>query len=86
MALLDIRSHVYLPYSVCHTDVLPLATGQSDNDTDFITALTSLFKDIAMAVEENHDLLANGFGASFMVDFTLGLQHECDVQVCILCT
>lgn len=57
------------------------AIGQSDSDTGFFTALTSLFKDIATAVEENRDLLVNGFGGSFFVDFTLGLQQECDVQV-----
>ena len=54
--------------------------GHSDNDTDFITALTGLFKDIATAVEENHDMLFS-FGASFPVDFILGLQAECDIQV-----
>ncbi len=57
-------------------------TGHSDNDTDFISALTGLFKDIATAVEENHDLLLTNFGATFLVQFTLGLQAECDVQVC----
>lgn len=56
-------------------------TGHSDNDTDFISALTGLFKDIATAVEENHDLLLTSFGATYLVDFTLGLQAECDVQV-----
>ncbi|DBA99835.1 TPA: Golgi transport complex subunit 4, variant 2 [Trebouxia sp. C0004] len=56
------------------------STGYSDNDTDFITALTGLFKDIATAVEENHDLLLTNFGATFLVRFTLGLQAECDVQ------
>ena len=55
--------------------------GHSDNDTDFITTLTGLFKDIATAVEENHDMLLGSFGASFLVDFTLGLQAECDMQV-----
>ena len=59
-----------------------VGTGHSDNDTDFISALTGLFKDIATAVEENHDLLLNNFGATFLVEFTLGLQAECDVQVC----
>ena len=48
---------------------------------DFISALTGLFKDIATAVEENHDLLLTSFGATYLVDFTLGLQAECDVQV-----
>lgn len=57
-------------------------TGHSDNDTDFISALTGLFKDIATAVEENHDLLLSNFDATFLVEFTLGLQAECDVQVC----
>ncbi|DBB16575.1 TPA: Golgi transport complex subunit 4 [Trebouxia sp. C0006] len=56
------------------------STGHSDNDTDFISALTGLFKDIATAVEENHDLLLTNFGATFLVEFTLGLQAECDVQ------
>lgn len=55
--------------------------GHSDNDTDFITTLTGLFKDIAMAVEENHDMLLGSFGASCLVDFILGLQAECDLQV-----
>jgi hypothetical protein len=59
-----------------------VGTGHSDNDTDFISALTGLFKDIATAVEENHDLLLTNFGATFLVEFTLGLQAECDVQVC----
>ena len=57
-------------------------TGHSDNETDFISALTGLLKDIATAVEENHDLLLTNFGATFLVQFTLGLQAECDVQVC----
>lgn len=60
---------------------MSLHAGHSDNDTDFITTLTGLFKDIATAVEENHDMLMSSFGASFLVDFTLGLQAECDLQV-----
>ncbi len=68
-----------------HLTVQPcIGTGHSDNDTDFISALTGLFKDIATAVEENHDLLLTNFGATFLVEFTLGLQAECDVQVCHL--
>ena len=55
--------------------------GHSDNDTDFITTLTGLFKDIATAVEENHDMLLGSFGGPFLVNFILGLQAECDIQV-----
>lgn len=58
-----------------------LHTGHSENDTDFISALTGLFKDIATAVEQNHDLLLGSFGVDFLIEFTLGLQAECDVQV-----
>ena len=55
--------------------------GHSENDTDFITTLRGLFKDIATAVEENHDMLLGSFGAPFLVNFILGLQAECDMQV-----
>lgn len=56
------------------------STGHSDDDTDFITTLTGLFKDIATAVEQNHDMLLGSFGAPFLVNFILGLQAECDMQ------
>lgn len=75
---------VHIPHALPIQNCLAITSqhaGHSDNDTDFITTLTGLFKDIATAVEENHDMLLGSFGASFLVDFTLGLQAECDIQV-----
>ncbi|KAK9830013.1 hypothetical protein WJX72_009198 [[Myrmecia] bisecta] len=50
------------------------------HEPDFVGTLTDLFKDIAVAVEENEEFLHEAFGADAILDVILGLQQECDAQ------
>ncbi|XP_026388404.1 conserved oligomeric Golgi complex subunit 4-like [Papaver somniferum] len=45
---------------------------------DFVDCLTSLFKDIVLAVEENDDILRNLCGEDGIVYAIIELQEECD--------
>ena len=49
------------------------ASGTSDGD--YVGTLTSLFKDIAAAVEENEEFVAASFGQGALLKFVAGLQE-----------
>ena len=48
--------------------------GPSGQQDDCVAAVTALFRDIAVAVEENEAFLRDNFGAASVVDVVMGLQ------------
>lgn len=50
-------------------------TGAEEAETDFVGTLTNLFKDVAVAVDENEQFVAGTFGPETAVEAILGLQQ-----------
>lgn len=50
------------------------------NAPTFVSTLTNLFKDIALAVEENEEVLAEDFGPGALPRAVLELHAECDAR------
>eukprot|EP00891_Asterochloris_glomerata_P008941 jgi/Astpho2/8941/Aster-02621 len=55
-------------------------TGHASGDSDYISTLTKLFKDIATAVQDNQQWVVDTFGREALLQTVLGLQEECDIQ------
>ena len=67
----------------CHLTLAAggLSAGHASGDSDYISTLTKLFKDIATAVQDNQQWVVDTFGREALLQTVLGLQEECDVQV-----
>lgn len=52
--------------------------GGSARKVDFTAALTALFKDVALCLEEHEALIRETFGEGAILDVMAGLQAECD--------
>jgi len=50
---------------------LPGPSGQQD---DYVAAVTALFRDVAVAVEENEAFLRDNFGTASVIEVVMGLQ------------
>jgi hypothetical protein len=48
--------------------------------TTFIDVLSSLFREVAMAVEQDEATIQETFGAAALLDVIVGVQAECDSQ------
>ncbi|WIA35384.1 hypothetical protein OEZ86_003832 [Tetradesmus obliquus] len=48
--------------------------------TTFIDVLSSLFREVAMAVEQDEAVIQETFGAAALLDVVVGVQAECDSQ------
>jgi ribosomal protein S6E (S10) len=46
----------------------------------FIDVLSSLFREVAMAVEQDEAAIQETFGAAALLDVIVGVQAECDSQ------
>mmetsp|Transcript_32816 Transcript_32816/g.77788 ORF Transcript_32816/g.77788 Transcript_32816/m.77788 type:complete len:739 (+) Transcript_32816:153-2369(+) len=58
--------------------VLADAVGQNSASADFVGVLTNLFKDIAIAADDNSELLKECFGPEGLLHTVLQLQAQCD--------
>ena len=47
-----------------------------------MAAVTALYRDIAVAVEENEAFLRDNFGAPSIIDVVMGLQVGCSPGLC----
>jgi hypothetical protein len=54
--------------------------GSNAAATTFIDVLSSLFRDVAMAVEQDESAIQETFGAAALLDVIVGVQAECDSQ------
>ncbi len=68
------RSQFARALRTCFTLPWPGPAGQQD---DYVAAVTALFRDIAVAVEENEAFLRDNFGAPSIIDVVMGLQVSC---------
>ncbi|KAK9907313.1 hypothetical protein WJX75_001280 [Coccomyxa subellipsoidea] len=59
-------------------DYTSLVEGAEEAETDYVGTLTNLFKDVAVAVDENEQFVAGTFGPEAAVEAILGLQQLCD--------
>lgn len=48
--------------------------------TSFIDVLSALFREVAMAVEQDEQAITSTFGAAAFLDVVVGVQAECDSQ------
>jgi hypothetical protein len=56
------------------------AKGANAAATTFIDVLSSLFREVAMAVEQDEAAIQETFGAAALLDVIVGVQAECDSQ------
>ncbi|KAF6250525.1 component of oligomeric golgi complex 4, partial [Scenedesmus sp. NREL 46B-D3] len=56
------------------------AKGANAAATTFIDVLSSLFREVAMAVEQDEAVIQETFGATALLDVIVGVQAECDSQ------
>ncbi|EFJ43661.1 component of oligomeric golgi complex 4 [Volvox carteri f. nagariensis] len=54
------------------------AGGGRGSKADFAAALTALFKDVALCLEEHEGVIKETFGEAALLDVMAGLQVECD--------
>ena len=59
------------------SDAMAASTGQ-DSAVDFVGTVTNLFKDLAVAVEENEEFIQSAFGGNALEEAIAQLQQECD--------
>ena len=50
-------------------------------ESDYVNTLTNLFKDIAVAIDENEGFVGDAFGPEAVLTLVSGLQQVC----CALC-
>ena len=50
-------------------------------ESDYVNTLTNLFKDIAVAIDENEGFVGDAFGPEAVLTLISGLQQVC----CVLC-
>ncbi|CAD7704433.1 unnamed protein product [Ostreobium quekettii] len=63
-----------------YQDLSDALEGPNPDQADFVGCLTALFKDVAVAVEENEQILFEFYGENAVLDLIASLQQECDAQ------
>ncbi|EIE27386.1 COG4-domain-containing protein [Coccomyxa subellipsoidea C-169] len=59
-------------------DYTSLVEGGEQAESEYVGTLTNLFKDVAVAVDENEQFVSGTFGPEAAVEAILGLQQLCD--------
>lgn len=65
--------HIQLAHPFHIRSILP-PPGPAGQQDDYVAAVTALFRDIAVAVEENEAFLRDNFGTASVIDVVMGLQ------------
>ncbi|GMH33415.1 hypothetical protein BSKO_01249 [Bryopsis sp. KO-2023] len=61
-----------------YSDLSSVLEGPQSDKADFVAALSATFKSVALAVEENEEVLKQTFGVEAVLEAITSLQHECD--------
>ncbi|CAL5229024.1 g12271 [Coccomyxa viridis] len=59
-------------------DYSALVESAAGTEKDYVNTLTNLFKDIALAIDENEGFVGNAFGPEAVLTLISGLQQLCD--------
>ncbi|CAK0785054.1 hypothetical protein CVIRNUC_008259 [Coccomyxa viridis] len=59
-------------------DYSALVEGAASMESDYVNTLTNLFKDIAVAIDENEGFVGDAFGPEAVLTLVSGLQQLCD--------